>query len=322
EPERLLGSVVRRLHEWPVLGRGQIETTIADPAFAFLAASDLAEDSEQVKFAPSALSLEELSKLWSVFFQMPYVLSAAYQGTVVLIDGEEVPRPALPVRERRLEVAPFRRPVIEGVAAEAGPEAPVVAGSRLIIRGRHLRGESTRVRLAGHELEPIEVRDAEIVVDLAALAPETLRAGVLPLQVVHRRLLGAPPTPHTGPESNVTAVVLRPTLVAVNIEKTPTRKPPIPPPVAMVEIQPPVDADQRAALLLRGTVGDGGEGYTLSTPPRTEDGAVIELSLAGVEPGDYLASVQVDGAESPLEVDDDPESPTFRRFIGPKVTVP
>ncbi|MGD2114505.1 MAG: DUF4255 domain-containing protein, partial [Acidobacteriota bacterium] len=42
EPERLLGSVVRRLHEWPVLGRGQIETTIADPAFAFLAASDLA----------------------------------------------------------------------------------------------------------------------------------------------------------------------------------------------------------------------------------------------------------------------------------------
>jgi hypothetical protein len=41
---------------------------------------------ENVKLTPISLSLEELSNLWSVFFQVPYALSVAYEAAAVLIE--------------------------------------------------------------------------------------------------------------------------------------------------------------------------------------------------------------------------------------------
>ena len=110
EPQRLLGAVVRTLHSQPLLSRPIIQSTIASPTFAFLAQSDLGSSSESVRFIPTALALEELSKLWSVFLQTPYRLSIAYQGTVVCIEPDDLRRPALPVRARNLYAAPFRQP--------------------------------------------------------------------------------------------------------------------------------------------------------------------------------------------------------------------
>ena len=73
------------------------------PTFpVFLAASDLDQQPELVKFTPAQLSLDDLSKVWSVFFQTPYALSVAYEATVVLIEGDETPRAPLPVRQRNL----------------------------------------------------------------------------------------------------------------------------------------------------------------------------------------------------------------------------
>ena len=101
EPQRMLGAAVRDIHAKPVLMRRMIEDAIASEPF--LAESNLADAAEQIKFTPLALSLEELSKLWSVFFQAPYALSVAYQGTVVLIESEENAQAALPVLRRGKE---------------------------------------------------------------------------------------------------------------------------------------------------------------------------------------------------------------------------
>ncbi|MFO0699068.1 MAG: DUF4255 domain-containing protein [Nitrospira sp.] len=98
EPQRMLGAAVRDIHAKPVLMRDMIENAVASETF--LAGSNLAEAIEQVKFTPLPLSLEELSKLWSVFFQAPYALSVAYQGTVVLIESEENVSTVLPVLSR------------------------------------------------------------------------------------------------------------------------------------------------------------------------------------------------------------------------------
>ena len=38
-------------------------------------------------------------------------------------------------------------------------------------------------------------------------------------------------------------------------------------------------------------------------------------------PTDFVARVQVDGAQSPLVVDTNPASPNFDKYIGPIVTV-
>lgn len=108
EPERLLGSVVRTLHAKPVLTPRVIQRVTR--AGTSLAGSNLADGPELVKFTPLPLTLEELSKLWSVLFQTPYSLSIAYQGSVVLIDGDETPPPTPPVREPVVSVTPFEAP--------------------------------------------------------------------------------------------------------------------------------------------------------------------------------------------------------------------
>lgn len=106
EPQRLLGSVARTIHTRPVLTHRMIQDAIASPTFTFLAPSNLAEAIESIKFTPLSLDLEQLSKLWSVFFQTPYALSLAYQASVVLLDSEDLPHPSLPVRDRNVVIMP------------------------------------------------------------------------------------------------------------------------------------------------------------------------------------------------------------------------
>lgn len=88
EPQRMLGLVTSLLHSQPLLTRDMVQEAITVAGVTSpLKESDLADQAEPIKFAPVALNLEELSKLWSVFFQTPYVLSVAYTGTVVFIEG-------------------------------------------------------------------------------------------------------------------------------------------------------------------------------------------------------------------------------------------
>jgi hypothetical protein len=312
ESQRLLGSVVRTLHTRPVLTRQMIRDTVSDANNAFLASSDLAGEVELIKFTPSSLSLEELSKVWSVFFQVPYALSVAYQASVVLIEPEVTPQEALPVRERNVYVVPFRQPTIEQIMSQAGddqpvsPDQPILAGYRLILAGKQLRGEVTRVRIGGVEVEPQAVSDAQIGVPL----PESLRAGLQGVQVVQYMQMGTPPEPHRGFESNVAAFVLRPTITvtASNVQGGGDD-----PRSADIEVafNPQVEKSQRVVLLLnefQPPSGRPARAYTFSAPPRNEtdpdETDSITVPISGVAPGTYLVRVQVDGAESPLGFDE------------------
>ncbi len=98
QPQRMLGAVVRDLHARPLLTRQMVRDVI--DAYSVLAGSNLHEAVEHVRFNPLSLSLEEQSKLWSVFFQTPHAVSIAYQASVVLIESEETPQPPLPVLKR------------------------------------------------------------------------------------------------------------------------------------------------------------------------------------------------------------------------------
>ena len=107
EDQRLMGLVVAALHERPVLTRSMLEEAIADTDFnAFLGDSDLANEIEQVKLSQLSFNLEELSKLWSVFFQIPYRLSLPYVASLVFIDRLPTPMRALPVQTRTVTAVP------------------------------------------------------------------------------------------------------------------------------------------------------------------------------------------------------------------------
>lgn len=305
EPQRLLGSVVRRLHARPLVTRKNITDMLADAAFAFLAGSNLADDDEVVRLTPASLSLEEMSKLWSVFFQTRYALSVAYQASVVSIEADERPRVALPVRERTLTVLPFRSPRIEEVLSSLGAQLPILSGTTVTVRGRQLRGDVTRLKISGNEEVPASVADEEMSVAL----PATLQAGVNSVQVVQKLMIGKPPAEHAGFSSNVAAFVLHPKIKTIT-PGAPTFK---------VEVEPTARQGQRTVLLLNNVTT--GHAYTFENLPLTADAAVLSFTVAGLDPGQYFVRVQVAGAESSL-LDLNPASPTFRELIAPQITLP
>ncbi|HUX85493.1 MAG TPA: DUF4255 domain-containing protein [Chloroflexota bacterium] len=324
EPQRLLGSVVRTLHTRPVLTRQAIRDTLASPTYAFLAQSDLADAVELVKFTPSALSLEELAKLWSVFYQIPYVLSIAYLGTVVIIESEVSTQPALPIRSRVVVGSVFRQPVIESVVANGGADGPIVMGSVLQIQGMNLGAVGTSVRLAGVDVTPSELSDTRLQLPLAAppFPPNVLRSGIQGLQVIQPTLLGLPPIAHSGVESNVAPIVLRPTITSVSVANVSgTGAAPRSADLA-IQVSPTIGASQRVVLLLNERTNVSPSAYSFVGPGRATDSASIVFSVTGIKAGDYLVRLQIDGAESPLVVDTNQNSPTFNQYVGPAVTIP
>lgn len=329
EPQRVLGSVLRTVHEEPLLARRRIRSAVQN--IDLLKATDLDQDVELVKLTQIPLSLEDLSKLWSVFFQATYVLSVAFQASVVLIEGQSTPRPTLPVRQRSLTVVTYRQPLIEAATSAADPPLPITAGSVLRIAGAGLRGDQTRVRI-GAELitpPPDQVGDRRIDVTL----PPSLRAGVHMVQVEQLRLLGAPPTLHSGVESNAAPFVLQPSITAVAAGITPTLvdgNPLVVEGVALltatvtVNFTPRVARAQRVRLLLYELGAPEGRppyAYSFAAPPNNgvagaaADTPSIAFVVQRIQPAEYLVRVQVDGAESSLA------SAAAGQYDAPKVAI-
>jgi hypothetical protein len=127
--QRLIGAVVRALHEIPVLPKDVIEQAGERP---YLTGSDLVEAVQRVRFTPMVMDIDETSKLWGMLHQTPYSLSVVYQASLVFIDGRETPVPAKPVERPEVRVLPFGAegaPIPPGVELE--PEADVPSPGRL-----------------------------------------------------------------------------------------------------------------------------------------------------------------------------------------------
>ncbi|MER6068416.1 DUF4255 domain-containing protein [Streptomyces sp. NPDC001852] len=104
-PQRLLGCVVRTLHESPVLSKAMIEAAAEQP---YLQGTDLADAPQRVRFTPTALDIDDTSKLWGMLYQnnTPYALSLIYQGIAVMIDGRAKPVESKPVKTRTVHAVP------------------------------------------------------------------------------------------------------------------------------------------------------------------------------------------------------------------------
>lgn len=306
EPERMLGAIVRDLHAHPRLTRRDIHEAINNTSE--LGDSDLADAIESVKFTPVALSLDELSKLWSVFVQTPHALSVVYQGTVVLIEAEEEPTAVRLVRSPGIYGTPLKIPFIERVKAKetVGSAAQQVELSypgnfvwltnTLLVEGRHLKGNDTLVLIDGEDtaLSDVQISDQRISFPLASLK---LRTGAHALQIVHRMQLGAGGM-HKIVQSNVVAFVLCP---IINLPAKAAER-------LAVSFQPAIGRTQRVKLLLYerpDPENAAPQFYVIEAPPDnglTEENhketKVITFPLNTVTAGKYLIRAQVDGIES------------------------
>ena len=289
EPQRMLGAVVSKLNSQPMLSPQNIVSALAHNGF--LANSNLSQQVERVKFTPTSLSLEEFSKLWSVFFQIEYSLSAAYQASVVMIESDDTPQEAPQVQERNLYVVALRSPTIEQVTSKDGPDKPIVAGSTLLIQGEQLRGESTAVLLENTERIPSDVQDTQITLPL----PSDVHAGMKGLQIVQKKKMGTPEADHPGFESNVAPFVLRPTITLATAAAAPN--PPGGTNVTLT-LAPNIGVGQRAVLVLNNLAAATPTSFTSAPLVSAADSNQVVINIRGVPTGSYMVRVQIDGAES------------------------
>jgi hypothetical protein len=293
QAEILLGYAMHLLHKIPVMNRDTIEASlksastvntasILSQALATVSVSDLADEIGQIKICPEFFNMEDTSKLWSSL-QTPYRPSAAYQASMVCINSYDPKSSGTCLQS-------FHEPIIEQIIA-LETDHKILAGGTLIIRGKQLRSDITRIRIDGMEklIEPQTVQDMQISLPVSA----SLYAGIHTVQIVHL-LMGTPGQTHREIASNVAAFVLHPTIAAAvdkiqdgSIEIT-------------VKFNPKVGEAQRVVLLLNQVSNDVSIPYTFPVDSRTKDTDSITIPVKNIKPGNYLVRVQVDGAESPL----------------------
>ncbi|MBD0302902.1 MAG: DUF4255 domain-containing protein [Tolypothrix sp. T3-bin4] len=299
QAELLLAYAMHLLHKTPTITSDIIENTLINAstsntssafsqAVASVSVSDLAEQIGQIKLTPEFFNMEETSKLWSAL-QTHYRPSATYLASMVLIESSNE-------KSESFSMMPLSQPSIEQVLAPAKTDQMIVVGTTLIIRGKRLRGEITRIRLGNTEtlIVPQEVKETHI----SLLVPPDLYPGVQGIQVVHLTMGNVGEMDHLV-ESNVAAFVLRPTITAfvAQVENSGDN---LRTAEITVKFQPKVAKTQRVVLLLNQASGDSQVTYSFLVAPRTEDTDAIIIPVNNVKPGTYIVRVQVDGAESPL----------------------
>jgi hypothetical protein len=111
---RLLGQAMSVFHDHAILSSENIKAALPN-----LVEYDLYDQVERVRITSQPLSMDELSKLWTIF-QTQYRISAAYEVAVVLIESTRPTKAPLPVLARGVGD--------QGVASQASliPPYPVL----------------------------------------------------------------------------------------------------------------------------------------------------------------------------------------------------
>lgn len=321
EPQRLLGIAVSTLNAIPVLSSQLVAQTIETmgqaPDFEFLVGSDLALGPEAVRLIPSTISLEELSKLWSILLQTRYVLSVLYVASVVQIESAEAGGPALPVLDRNISVNPVRMLSLAAIV-EAVTESPhaIVAGSQIALLGGGLGLSGLAVFIDGERQSAPFALQSDSRLEL--VLPSGLRAGVHSLRVAG--FAGASAVPFI--ESTLVTFALRPTIAG------PIAKADVAPEpgggrfggTLIVPVVPRVALSQRVSLTLNQKDAAPDRApvtIVLSRPPATsnDDSDQVELSFSAVPGGTYATRLKVGDAESlPTQLSNG--------SLGPEVSIP
>lgn len=155
QAEVLLGFGMQVLHEIPLLSREEIESRLPPQ----LRPSRLGSQIELVKIVPAAMSVDEISKLWTAI-QSHYRPTAAYTASVVLIESPSVARAPLPVltrgkldlatnREAGVDVRPSLIPPVPAITAVRPPanQSTAVLGDTVELEGHDLGGTLRAVLL-------------------------------------------------------------------------------------------------------------------------------------------------------------------------------
>lgn len=345
QAEILLGYAMHVLHERPWLDRASIRDALSPgpldlgmfpPQIQALSQSDLADQVEAIKIVPAGLGIDEMSKLWSAI-QAHYRPSAAYQVSVVLIEGTQPARSPLPVlsrgrvdpatqRDEGVRVHPDLLPPVPTLlhATPPGRQRTARPGDIVTVSGARLAGAMPRVRLSHRLLDaPVELaatlaadaRSLSFALPADAAAQDSLPAGTYQLS-----LLLTPAGEPEPRETNAIALQLS-ALPTIEASGAPLNLPAIsivrsasPARVRVtLATQPRVQPAQRAVLML------GSHQCTANPRALATDPLVFDYP-SSLPAGDCFLRLRVDGVDSELVLQAAGQAPRFDPDL--EVTVP
>jgi hypothetical protein len=303
--QQILGSAIRTIAENPILTKDIISDAIkSQEKIQF---SDLNTEVQTVKLEPEMLSAEELTKVWSSFFQTNYRLSMAFQASVLLLDTKKQPKPTIPVKERLVYVNPIKQPVITKIEPQ---NLEYSSNASIHILGKNLQDDETFVFIDEKQVEPSasDISDKKISIKV----PSDLTAGMKKIKISHPLMLGLEPTEHRGAnESNLGAFVLSPKITKIDPQEINRGN------NLKIDFEPPIMPNQQVLLLV-------GDRTFVVEKHQKESNPISDISLKisdDFPAGTYLVRLRVDGAESHLLIDDNPDSPTYLKYIKPHVKI-
>lgn len=322
-PEILLAITLGALLDNVIIEPQMIEKAISEPENQHLLASDLYEQTERIAVEQCKMTKEELAKVWSSYLPLPSPLFIVVEASVVYVEGNKPRRRALPVRNARFYVTE-KEPSISQIVSNTGINQPIVRNSILVIHGNNLGSPNSYIKVGDAKLKPQKLDPKEIRFDLSALSNEercSLRAGVQSLQVFQQVSNLSKYEPQRVIGSNIVPLVLCPKVKVAQATKIEENSDNLCTAEIKVELDLTVGLGQRVLLLLNERSAPVDASYIFNADARTLDNNVVTFSVNDVKKGEYLVRVQVDGAESSLEIDTQPNSETFEQYTSPVVKI-
>ncbi|MCG8420292.1 MAG: DUF4255 domain-containing protein [Proteobacteria bacterium] len=306
EPQKMLGNVSGTVHAFPVLLSETIRSMKDSSGNDLLGGDAEKTPIVDIRLASIDLNLEELSKVWSVFFQTPYSLSVAYRASVVLVEHDLTVRPPLPAQGARGQSGILANPVIALVISKQGRYQLITSNSTIFITGKRLRGEQTLVRFVGANIDapvgensdvdttPSEARPDRVVV---SIPPQAQRVAVHPVRVVHRAWDAEPDDSEGEVLSNTSSFVLHPNVTDVRLDNTGTDS------ELEVDFAPPVRTGQKAQCLLDQLDVIDPASHQIDSESFADNATTLRFILVGVNAGTYAVRVSIDSIASLIEID-------------------
>jgi len=288
---RLLGGALSVLHDHALLQPNELQSA--------LPGSDVHQQVERVRITPHALSVEDISKLWTAF-QTEYRVSATFEASVVLIESTRPRRSPLPVLRRGPQDEGVRAvagagPTLTRMAPDVGRPGLLVAarlGDDLILDGSNLdatgRVRITHPRIAAPVLLTPVAQGSSLRVHLPTPVEDaTAQAAWAPGLATVALVLSRPSLPTIASNE-------APLLVAPTITVTPITAPP-----GNISVQvtcSPRVRDGQTVLLLFGDRQVAP--LAVNNPADPTLPTAIDFAISSVAAGVYVVRLRVDGVDS------------------------
>lgn len=294
DPQRLLGLVVGGLNAYPYIPREMVRAAIATTPWLGGTGDGAAEaPRDEILVTPMSLAPDAMARLWSEFVDVPYQLTQLYTATPIAIEVPLPVQPVLPVRRIGLRALPSRSLAILGLVNAADPDLPLAGGGTLAVRAADPRQPGLGVLLNGIAATGVTVGVdgggwPALLVPLTTAQPAPLAAGPLTVTLVR-----------TGADGGIAAQSpARSTHIIPGLASAPALS--ADGKAAVVTLALPVPVEAAAAMLLFPR-GQAGRSWRIDCLPRATPGVTLTAPLAGVAPGAYLLSVEIDGVASLLD---------------------